>query len=330
VNVEPAAREVLRAIRGPRSQVGFARRLGYRANPVANWESGRRFPTALETLRACGRVGIDVQRAFERFVPAAAAGRVVTEDLAGWLSELRGSTSISELSRRSGRSRFAVSRWLSGQAQPRLPDFLRLLQAMTGRASDLVAELVPIASVPTLESDHRRRHAARGLAFEEPWTEAILRVLELCGEPVASERVARALAIDPGLAQRCLSRLQDAGLVEPRGDPGTGDAGYVVVGELTVDTGASPERIQHLKAHWTRVALERLAAPGPQDQFGYNVFTVSEPELEAIAAILRGAFREIRSLVANSEHSDAIGLINLQLVRLDHPAGPTSESPQSP
>ncbi len=47
-----AASQFLRAVRGKRSQVAFARRLGYRANPITDWENGRRYPTAAEAMEA--------------------------------------------------------------------------------------------------------------------------------------------------------------------------------------------------------------------------------------------------------------------------------------
>ncbi|HKP62419.1 MAG TPA: hypothetical protein VJV78_37050 [Polyangiales bacterium] len=34
---------------------------------------------------------------------------------------------VAALAQRSGLSRFAIGRWLSGQCQPRLPDFFRLV-----------------------------------------------------------------------------------------------------------------------------------------------------------------------------------------------------------
>ena len=73
--MERAAQEILRAIRGSVSQVAFSRMLGYRSNPVSDWEGGRRFPTAEETVRAAARRHIDVRGAFERFHPPV-AGRV--------------------------------------------------------------------------------------------------------------------------------------------------------------------------------------------------------------------------------------------------------------
>jgi hypothetical protein len=74
--MEEAARQLIRALRGSRSQVALARRLGYRGNVVAKWEGGQRFPTFGEVLRACGRVGIDVPSALARFhAPSASAWR---------------------------------------------------------------------------------------------------------------------------------------------------------------------------------------------------------------------------------------------------------------
>src|SRR5450432_4164483 len=137
--VEVAARQLLRAIRGGRSQVALARRLGYRGNPMTDWERGARFPTAEESLRAAAVTKIDVASAFQRFSPTV----VLPEsngafDLPGWLSALRGSTSLAEVAARCGASRYSVGRWFKGQAKPRLPDFLRLVAALSGRVQEWV------------------------------------------------------------------------------------------------------------------------------------------------------------------------------------------------
>jgi hypothetical protein len=118
LEAKAAASQFLRAARGKRSQVAFARRLGYRGNPITDWEHGRRYPTAAEALRACARASIDVRAALRRFHPTAqpaGAGELDGDALAGWLSQLRGWTPLGEIGRRCGCSRFAVARWLSGQ-----------------------------------------------------------------------------------------------------------------------------------------------------------------------------------------------------------------------
>jgi transcriptional regulator with XRE-family HTH domain len=304
-----AARQLVRAIRGKRSQVAFARRLGYRGNPIADWEAGRRAPAADHALAACAAAGIDWRAACARFHAAPPPGAAEAGALAAWLAGIRGRMPIAELSSRSGYSRHQVSRWLTARARPRLPEFLQLVEAITARASDLVAEFVPIAEVPCLAVEHARRRAARSLAHEEPWTEAILRVMETPAYAAFRAHpegfIARYLGIDRAIEQRCLDKLCNAGVIELR------DGHYRAIGSLTVDTGW----VSTLKAHWTRAALERIDQPADGDLFSYNVFSVSARDLDRIRERLRATYREIRALISATEADERVALINLQLVQ---------------
>lgn len=302
--VELATRQLLRALRGGRSQVAFSRRLGYRGNPVAHWEAGRRTPTAQEMLRACGRVGIDARAALARFHPTPAPESPA--ELHAWLDRLRGSTTMVELAKRTGHSRFTISRWLAGVSKPRVNEFLQLVEAITGRACDLVAELVSIEQVPAMQAAHRARTAARLLAHEEPWTEAIMRVLE--SRPYRPGEIAMQLEIDAETERRCLEKLILANIVTER------DGEHQVAGELSVDTRAVPQ----LKAHWAAVAHARLANPLEQDLFSYNVLSVAREDLDAIRELMRATYREIRTIVSNSRSAERVALVNLQLVNWPH------------
>jgi transcriptional regulator with XRE-family HTH domain len=309
-----AASQMLRALRGKRSQIAFSRRLQYRSNVACDWEAGRRIPTAAEALRACARVGIDVVAAFRTFQPACASTirgpRAYQPDR--WLTELLGSTSISQLAERSGYSRYAVARWLQGKARPRLHDFLALVEAITGRASDLVDALVSIEAVEELRLVHARRTAHRRVAFDAPWSEAVLRVMETTGYRDTQAKagyIARRLGLSRAEAQRVLAQLEAAGAVVRVGDD------YLDVAPMSVDmSGASAEDLRLLKSHWTNVSLKRVSEPRSADWLGYNVVSTSAADLERIREILRRSFREIRALAAASEPTEAVALLNLQLV----------------
>jgi transcriptional regulator with XRE-family HTH domain len=307
--MERVARELLKALRGPRSQVAFARRLGYIGNPVADWEAGRRFPTALEALRAYEKVTGNAEEPFGRFHPSIPARRSDgTLDLASWLSALRGSASARDIALRAQLSRHQVSRWLRGQTQPRLPDFLRLLDAITGRSSDLVAELVPIESVPSAHRDWTRRNAARSLAHEEPWTQAVLRIIESKRYRELPEHsspfISGALDLPLPVVQRCIDKLEAAGIVARRGEH------YQPARALTVDA----RSIGKLREHWASVAAARSRAPGPRDLFSCDVLSASRADVERIEVLLRAAFREICSIVAHTSEDEVAALVNLQLV----------------
>ena len=320
--MEQTSSEFLRALRGHRSQVQWARRLGYKGNPITDWERGDRFPTMEEALRAAALAGVDVIAATARFAPALPLQRTGQQLLlAEWLSALRGSVSLAELAASSGFSRFAVSRWLRGRAKPRVPEFFRLLDAITGRLPEWLAELVEIALVPSLVPRFRAMHAAKQLAFEAPWTEAVLRLLETQPYLALARHepgfLAESLGVQRAEAERCLERLLDAEIIVRRRHK------YAVKGRRsTVDTRGGDRALLNLKRHWTQVAAERLAAPRPGDFFAYNVISVSRADLERVREKLRATFRELRSLVAASEPEEAAALINLQVVTFLPPEPP--------
>jgi hypothetical protein len=239
--------------------------------------------------------------------------------LCDWLTRARGSTPIGELARRCGHSRFAVARWLAGQAQPRLPDFFALVDAITGRLPDLVAELVAIDEVPALVQRYRAASAAKRLAFEEPWTEAIVRLLETVAFASAARhepgRLAHALEITLDDEQRCLDKLVSAGVLRAQ------SGRYEVTGALTVDTRGDPAALRGLLSHWSEVALRRVGQGHGNDFFAYNVLSVSHADLARIRELLRSSYREIRSIVAASEPAETAAVLNLQLVELAEDSG---------
>jgi hypothetical protein len=121
------AADWLRAIRGKRSQRRFSKQLGYASNIAYRWETGVFFPLGREALTLAKRNGAAGRAALSTFWGSALPSALADVDLgtaaglADLLRALRGDTSLVELARRSGYSRFSLARWLSGAAEPRLP-----------------------------------------------------------------------------------------------------------------------------------------------------------------------------------------------------------------
>lgn len=308
------SREFIRAMRGKRSQLAFSRRLGYQSKPVADWESGRRFPTVETIFKACGLVGIDLNSALGQFhlESAPEPGPLSAADIAQWLNRLRGATPISQLAELSGYPRFSVSRWLSGKTQPRLPQFFALLDCITKRTTDLIALLVDINKVPSLREEYARRRISQQIAHEEPWSAAVQRVIETTHYNDLPEHqegwIAEYLGIPLEIEQASLSKLEQGGMIRRL-------HGKFRSGLETVDTKRTPEETLAIKQHWSRVATDRVASNNSADLFSYNVISVSSADADRIDGIMRAAFREIRSLVAASEPEEEVALIQLQMVR---------------
>ena len=324
MDIELVARRFLTELRGKRSQVQWSRRLGYRSNVAYAWESGRRWPTAAETFRAAARSGLDVHAALMRFYntepPWLPADPCTPGAVAAMLDDLRGSAPVSELARRSGVSRYSLTRWLSGQTQPRLPDFFRVVEGASLRLVDLVACFVDPERIPDLADAWRLLVARRRGAAEFPWTQALLRALEL--EPYRqSERhergwVSARLGVPIAIEDDGLRFLLDTGQI-------TFDGTHYRPGARTVDTALTPDVGRKLKIHWTEVAADRLreGAPG---QFSYNVFAVSSADLERIRELHLAYFRQLRAVVAESKPADVVAVVNVQLFALTDSDRPSS------
>lgn len=322
------AQQLLRALRGRRSQRAFARRLGYAANPITDWEHGRRVPSVSEVLRAARLSGVDVAAAFSRFHPAALAGDRRSYAIAAWMDAIRGNSRVQDVAQRAGFSRFAVGRWLRGESEPRLHDFLRYVDVTTARLYDLVAQLVPIAQVPALRARHEHAVSIREAAQDAPWIEAVLRAIETPGYRALGRHRAGALARLLGIPlqeeQKALRVLRRARAIRLR-------AGlYEAADTAAVDMRGDPQRVTQLLGHWSEVAAQRVAQRSAQDLYAYSVSSLSAADALRAQDILRRAFRDIRALVKASEPTERVMLCNLQLVLLDAGAADYSASASQP
>ncbi|MEO8179780.1 MAG: hypothetical protein ABI895_13175 [Deltaproteobacteria bacterium] len=81
------------------------------------------------------------------------------------------------------------------------------------------------------------------------------------------------------------------------------------------DTRHNPEAGHTLKLWWTRRALERLEQ-NREGLFSYNLFTVSERDYQRLRQLHADYFRELRSIVAQSEPAERVVLAHLSLLPL--------------
>jgi len=302
MDFEQLSAELLRALRGKRSQQALCRRLGSKSNVVHQWERGHSFPTAARMLQVAARVGVSVPAAFREFYrtaprwlaehdPATRAG------VAAFLDDLRGSTSVVELSRYSGKSRFAVARFLSGDAEPRLPDFLRLIEASSLRVLDFIEQLVDPRLLPSAKLRWERLNAARRLAYDEPWSQAVLRALELSSYAALPAHepgwIGQRIGISRKEEQQCLKRLADSGQIvwrEPR---------WQIENVMALDTRRDPDAARRLRAWWLRRGAARIEAG--ERGLMYNLLGVSSVDLERLRDLQKAYLTEVRAIVARSE-----------------------------
>ncbi|MGD8860548.1 MAG: DUF4423 domain-containing protein [Myxococcales bacterium] len=322
---ESLARQLIGKLRGGRSQMALSRRLRRRSNVVYTWESGRRFPTAAVFFRYARLTGVDVPRAMASFLGSLPDELVDARwdepaTTAALLRHLQEGATVAALSRKLGINRVSVGRWLKGAAEPRLPDLLRLVEATSLRLLDFVDAFAPAAELPAAREAWQVLEAQRRLAYDLPWSHAVMRVLELRAyrdlRRHSDAFIARRLAIPEEEVARCLQALSDSKLIARRAGR------YRVTRMLTVDTTRNPGAGLSLKGHWARVGMERLQElePHGHDLFSYNLFNVSEADYERLRELHIAYFHELRRIIERSEPAERVALVNIQLMRLDeHP-----------
>lgn len=319
IDFEHLARDFARALRGKRSQPAFSKRVGYRTNVSYMWEAGRSYPTAAVALHAAQRAGVDVRGALTRFYRVAPdwlaqhADPATPSAVCALLEDLRAGRPIVQVASAIGKSRFAVARWFHGDAQPRLPDFFRLLEGITLRLLDFVAAFVDPEQLPSVRAAWRLLETSRRAAYDAPWTHAVLRALELDAYRALPRHqrgwIAARLGITPQEERRCLALLADTAQIHKR-------RGRWTPAEVSaVDTRRDPEAAARLRRFWAQVGLER-ASSDPNAVLSFNLGALAVADLERVRELHRRYFSELRDIIASSQPGEQILLANVQLVRL--------------
>jgi hypothetical protein len=320
------ASELLRALRGQRSQSAFSRKLKYKSNVAYLWESGRAYPSFQKTLHIARVSGVDPVRALQRFygedrLPEwlRAAPPALPPLALSFFDELRGGTSVAELARRTGFNRFAIARWLDGQAAPRLPQALALIEACSLRVLDFVATLVDPKRLPSFATAHADLVAARRAAYELPFSLVVLHALELEDYRRLPRHQPGFLALRLGLSandeESYLSALLAAGQIRDNGTH------YEPTRIQVVDTRGDEQRAAHLRRYFFQLALDHVVE-GTRSVSGYNVFAVSRADYARIVELQRGYYAQLRAIVAASEPVQVVALAATQVLPLSDALSP--------
>jgi hypothetical protein len=204
-----------------------------------------------------------------------------------------------------------------------------LIEYTSRRMLDFVASFTDPAQLPSARAAWRRLEGARQAAYDEPWSHAVLRALELEDyqqlEAPPPGWIARRLGISLELERASLAVLERSQQIERRGDR------YLPAEVQSVDTRADPERARELRAGWAKVGVERLRAGAP-GLLSYNLGMVSRADLKRLEQLQRAHYRKLVNIIAESSPAECVVLYAAQLLELRGPGGalPGGAVPSSP
>lgn len=315
LSYELVAAQLLRALRGKQSQAAFSRRVGYRSNIASRWEAEKAFPTAARFLEVFAKVRPREPSPLERFFPRlpvilARPELSSRQAVAAFLTELRGQTPLVSIARESGFNRYSVSHWLSGDSEPRLQQFLCLVEVMSRRLLDFLACCTDPSKMSSVAVAWKRLGLMREAAYAMPWSQAVLRALEL-DDPRGQQRpwLLDRLGISEPLLAEALAVLVATGQVNKvRGR-------WRSAGVLSVNTAQDRARAHAIKVSWTRTALERMSSGAPGN-YGYSVFSISRGDMKRLRDVHLEYVRAMQQIIAASAPGECVGLYCAQLLDL--------------
>src|SRR5690606_4448823 len=222
-----------------------------------------------------------------------------------------------QIARATGKSRFALRRWFNGEAEPRLHEYLAVLDTCSRRLLDFLAAFVDPALLPAAADAHFVQALARQAAYERPWSHAVMRMLETEDYRALPAHetgwIAKRLGISLAEEVESLELLSRSRQIEMSG------ALYRPRAQAAVDLRAGHDAARRLAAWWVSVDAER--ATQSQGMFAYNVCSLSLTDLDRIQALQVDYLKQVRAIVAESNPVERVALIATQVFALDGAAG---------
>jgi hypothetical protein len=154
---------------------------------------------------------------------------------------------------------------------------------------------------------------AKQVAYDSPWSHAVLHALEL--EELSRPRggglgaLVNRLGIPEAEIVAALNALQEAGQVRRHRNS------WRIIKQQTVNTAQDPQRAQMLKAFWFQVATDRVRTHAP-GFFGYTLFAISEQDLRRLREVQLEYIRQMQAIIAESAPGERVGLYAVQLLDL--------------
>jgi hypothetical protein len=279
-------------------------------------------------------LGLALARFFEQPEPSFQGRRAASvRNVTRLVVHLLGTGSKRDVAAQLGVDRTTLGRWCSGKTEPRLPEFLSLVQLGTQRLIEFISLFVDLAQLPATRELYTYFLRQRRLAYELPRSHSVLRALELDAYQARAAHDPALLAREVGTSEaevaRCLSELEAAGqVVHEQGR-------YRTAQILTIDTREDPEQNARLKAFWAHEALERFEGrrSPPETLFSFNLFAISEDAFQQIRKLHLAYYDQTRAIIEQSRSADRVVLMNLQLVPLrsaeKSASAPPDSAPQS-
>lgn len=312
-NYKKLRQELIRAIRGDKSQTFINKRLGYRSNQVAKWESGRGRILWPDFVSFCNVCHFNLRQPF----PFLSGKKFFHEDIiSNYLRSYDKKVIIEHLNV----SHATLSRWLSGALIPDLDIILRLL-AFDNRLLAL-ANALSLNKLPSFKQ-YMEQYDCTKLKGVSGFANIIYKLIGSKQYRELKEHVdgflATLLCINVNTEKQLLEILLQQGLLQK--NPQSGKYDYTIL-NMGLHTN-EPLRIEARKYYIDQFRkylyyIEKNGKPGGLNFVApFAVNMVTEETLEKILLEIDAFWIRLTKIFKNNDHENSAILINLNFQLLD-------------
>lgn len=271
LNYKILSQDLLRGVRGRRSQDYVNRKLGFSGNQVYRWEKGLRFIDWSDFVRVCALLDKDLEGIFRiQF-----GYREKSLESPQVVRHLLGSMKTPEAVRATGFSRSVLTKWMKGTTSPQLHQILKLLENPNRLLLPFVRELLGTVEIESLSKYEAQVQRMKDLYYREPVVAGLVAFLETSrfrDKKDFARRMAGVFRMDGARIENLLREMISLGIVEEAEFP----AGAKI---RSVDIRGSFEGALGMRRFWFGHVARALDDLRPRDEdhlFPFFIFSVSE------------------------------------------------------
>jgi transcriptional regulator with XRE-family HTH domain len=285
--------ELLRTLRGKRSQAHFSQILGYRYNQVHLWEMGKRTLDWNDFVHLCSTL--------KRPLTSTILKLTALQDelaIAKILSHGFRSHKKNELAKNLGISTSKLSRWLSGKSVPSLQESFRMMSLAYLNFADFLDEIAGPGKLRSIQPKVEESRKLSDLMVRLPYIGAVAPALALRSYRALKQHkpgfVAEAAGITLAQEEEALRVLREFGQIELKN-------GIYQLRHYKVNVMNEKERFHAACQYWAERAAKQTKWLGQKSLFGYRVFGITEAGYQKLRQAQINYYNEITEILAQDK-----------------------------
>lgn len=302
------SQQVIRAIRGDKSQAWVNQRLGAASNLVHRWENGHAKASWPDFMSFVAVFKIDLQTLFKSYFRY--AGQL--ENLNDFFSHIFANKKLTEIEAVTGISATKLRRLKNGETQTSLVDFLSIVFGLDRLESlAFIYDLTSGRSIPALDELRQNRERVANAYLKNPNIGLILVCLNLPSYKSLGfhqdSHLAKVSGIPIKEVNEILKFCYENGFITKEGE-------LYKMAEFRLSDRGSKQDMINTRRFWLEKAVAKTATSSSKDVFGSIVFCTSQKAREEIIALYLRFFEDFKKIVDSDKQADKVPLLmNFQL-----------------